>query len=815
MMKFKIGLSHIEYNSKPTDVKRLNKTIKATEVDITSLAEALAKGQTITPCYFTNDKRDNNHFLGTSVFALDFDDNQNPEDKLGILKQYGIHTNIYYPTFSDTPQHRKFRLVIVFDEVISNKKIRDKIQLALMEIVKDSDKACKDAARIFYGSNTSEIIEPKPNVLQDCYIHLQNIINSQSSSTTKTKIDKMFEKNAPSYSILRDCGKIKDFPIKRNYDFNKACETSKVLNYFAKGGHLSYALLFNLISNMRYIEGGLKWVEEKMDLSNTYEKCDYEILRTIKKYNYLPSNIDSFDESLIGLYSNIYSLDRASNKIDVIKRSKKKNSDELYSNFSLELERISNKGFLENIGVKIPRINVINVGVGIGKSHKLKKLLRQGKTVFAFPTHELKKEFEQDIIASRFPYEVTPETPVFIDDQINKQYRYYQSIGDTSKANGLIKEVASRDINEELYTDVDDVITAREYLNNLEAAYNSPHSILTTHTRALLTPSSFKDKDHFVFDEDIFETLLPIEQIKSSDVRRAIELFSKNKMISSVTTDLKTIYDYLNSLTNKVIEPTKNIALISLKSLIKDLCSVKGGEKIIRFIESDFILRYKSNDDVDNLYFIKKTSLPTDKQITIASATADEFFYDKLLGKENYKYTFLGKAKNKKPIIQYTSKRYSKNALTKDDLPIINKESTVITYKDYKEKFPHSDEVIHFGNSEGYNHLKGKNISIVGTPIKPIQIVMLYAKILGIDFEDEDLEFNRRPFVYKGQGVIFKYNIHTYKNDELANIDVRLAMKELEQSTGRSRANRTDSETEVFSPIPIPLADIFELKKIG
>ncbi len=52
----------------------------------------------------------------------------------------------------------------------------------------------------------------------------------------------MFEKNAPSYNTIRDCGKIKDFPIKRNYDFKKACETSKVLNDSAKGGHFRYTL---------------------------------------------------------------------------------------------------------------------------------------------------------------------------------------------------------------------------------------------------------------------------------------------------------------------------------------------------------------------------------------------------------------------------------------------------------------------------------------------------------------------------------------------------------------------------------------------
>ncbi len=92
---------------------------------------------------------------------------------------------------------------------------------------------------------------------------------------------------------------------------------------------------------------------------------------------------------------------------------------------------------------------------------------------------------------------------------------------------------------------------------------------------------------------------------------------------------------------------------------------------------------------------------------------------------------------------------------------------------------------------------------------------MLYEKIFGIDFEHKNLGLNKRAYDYKSQGAIFKYTVHTYKNDELANIDIRLAIRELEQNAGCGRANRTDSKTEVFSPIPIPSADIFELKKVG
>lgn len=50
---------------------------------------------------------------------------------------------------------------------------------------------------------------------------------------------------------------------------------------------------------------------------------------------------------------------------------------------------------------------------------------------------------------------------------------------------------------------------------------------------------------------------------------------------------------------------------------------------------------------------------------------------------------------------------------------------------------------------------------------------MLYEKIHGIDFEDKNLGFNKRAYIYKSQGAIFKYTVHTYTNDELANIDIR------------------------------------------
>ena len=826
--RFRVGLNSTEHTQKPTskEASIINRNgFPTTETSLEELKTSLSKGMTFTPSYFKDGKRNNKNFEGTYVFALDFDDNQEPEEKIAQLKEYGIETNLYYPSFSDKPRHRKFRLVIVFDTPVEDKKSRDKIQLAIMEMVKDSDRACKDASRMFYGGATCELLSNKPNSLEERLIHLHNIINSTTvNKVTKGRNDnnlKKYTKTCISYNTIRDSRKSiqndNEYDIKERFNYNQAKNNSKVFNSFANGGHLSYSVLFNLISNMQYVKGGLLWVKEIMDRAGSYNYSDYELLRTIRKYNYLPSNMIGFDSELVGEYSNVWHLDRTSNNVEVIERAEKYGSDVLYGKFSIFLERINNRHFLKQNNIEIPRINVCSVGVGIGKSHKLKRQLKQGKTVFAFPTHDLKREFEQDIQKYDVPYEVTPVIPKFNIEEVNTMYDNYQAMGEGLKANRLIRDVASGkhywEVKhvENLEGQQDDIYKAQDYLKEMAKAYASEYCVLTTHQRALLTPNSFKNKDHFVFDEDLMDSLLTIDTIRTSQIVNMISNVKAKK--KSVKADLQAICDHLNELTASAIVKTQDIVIKDLDALKKALGTVKGGAKIIKFIESDYVLRYKGGDDVDNFYCVTKGSLPIDKQITIASATADSYFYDRLMANEDYEFHFLGNAINNNNIIQYTGKRCSRHALTNGDIPDVESDNIVITYKNLKNKFDDFDEIVHFGNAEGYNHLKGKDLSVVGTPTRPVHIVMLYAKALGLCWRTKDLGFKKQTILYKGQGNVYKYSIHTYGDEGLANIDVRLAIKDLEQAVGRARANRTNSNVEIFSAIPTYSADKFKLRK--
>ena len=206
--RFRVGLNSTEHTQKPTskEASIINRNgFPTTETSLEELKTSLSKGMTFTPSYFKDGKRNNKNFEGTYVFALDFDDNQEPEEKIAQLKEYGIETNLYYPSFSDKPRHRKFRLVIVFDTPVEDKKSRDKIQLAIMEMVKDSDRACKDASRMFYGGATCELLSNKPNSLEERLIHLHNIINSTTvNKVTKGRNDNNLKKYTKRPIVIRE-----------------------------------------------------------------------------------------------------------------------------------------------------------------------------------------------------------------------------------------------------------------------------------------------------------------------------------------------------------------------------------------------------------------------------------------------------------------------------------------------------------------------------------------------------------------------------------------------------------------------------------
>ena len=127
------------------------------------------------------------------------------------------------------------------------------------------------------------------------------------------------------------------------------------------------------------------------------------------------------------------------------------------------------------------------------------------------------------------------------------------------------------------------------------------------------------------------------------------------------------------------------------------------------------------------------------------------------------------------------------------------KASHVITFM--KENIGH----LHFGNTEGSNSLEGEDILVVGTPYHAPFLYKLVAFTLGMDF-DEDEEMESQIIEHNG----YRFQINTFKNENLRAVQLWMIESELEQAVGRARLLRNSCTVHLFARFPLRQSEIVE-----
>ena len=166
MSKIKLQIDTENFMHKPTgdEVRLIRGRLKTHELELTEIAEKLSQGKTVLPAVLNGTKSDD--FTQQQVFLVDIDNDGiknpsealQPEDALKLYTDNGITPAFWYPTFSSTDEHPKYRIGFVCEEIITDKTQRDAIQEGLQSLLPQSDKSCKDAARIFYGTDKKVVI---------------------------------------------------------------------------------------------------------------------------------------------------------------------------------------------------------------------------------------------------------------------------------------------------------------------------------------------------------------------------------------------------------------------------------------------------------------------------------------------------------------------------------------------------------------------------------------------------------------------------------------------------------------------------------
>lgn len=829
LLDFKITFNNSNTNNcKPVNVsKESANTCNVAELNLTEFAELVCQpqGRTWCPAIFKDNKRKNDNWVSQQVFALDFDNGLTPEQALTELSKYNIIPNMVYGSFSDTLELRKFRVVLVLDRVINDATTAKWITVQLMNLFgQKADKACKDSARMFYGSkhNEPEFINHKFVNTDELFDVLNTVTIANDGGRTRNVVEPIFgtrpelpyiymesSDTAPKTELFNNGEMIEKF------DFDKAANNVQIFADFINGEWLTHPQLFGIATSLRWIEGGLKLMRDTMNKYNKsgktfYSPNNFSILTYVAKMKYTPNNLSNYSpyEEDHNFSNIIFATKMVRGTIDFISKESEITVDEAYERLVDEFSRILEKR-------EKGKVFILRVPTGLGKSELLSQLKVSNDGIqsatIAFPTHSLKNEIAERFAKNGEEVRVTPELPKFSDEIAAKLQRLYDA-GLYSDVNDFVKEI-SKDPKEynkstskffgirEVISkyDVSDVKLAKEYLTLNNECYNETSKIvLTTHTKATFVNFA---SDIMIYDECPLQQILSIKNLNATELKTII-----NNLPESEDKLKTTLTQFYNRLVDFVMDSEfRNTEVISMLAEKRDvirevILNPKSGittTSFLSFIDSCYYIKHSDN----TLHYVCRRDFQgfENKTIIVMSATAATSVYENL--GIPCEIIDLGKVRIAGKIVQDTTYSYSKTSLSGMIDKVAKKvgKLPVITFADMKHHFENPVLEMHFGNCSGYDGLKGQDIAVVGTYNRPSFVYALMALALNEKILMSDLLPEVKTVTYNN----CNFQLNTFKNKLMTKIQLDMINQELVQAVGRSRVLREKCQVKLYSGFPL------------
>ena len=269
--------------------------------------------------------RSKNSFQSLQLICIDIDSGYNSVEE---IKQTNFDSSlkdcsyIYSSLSFDEEQNKiKVRVGWLLNEPIFDIK---EAEFCLLNVTKyfKADEACKDGSRLYF--NGKEVLYKNNKIIFDksLFINHLNIastplnnfpqtqnknilynecgilINGVQSKVSFTQEEFKLKMINLGYTYYND-NKNNNYII-RNFNFEYAIDNNLSLIKFCNE-HLKYSDLFKLAINLNMIEGGLKFMNEVMNDNNLnsishYNNSDFEIINSVRKYNYVPESIYFFSD---------------------------------------------------------------------------------------------------------------------------------------------------------------------------------------------------------------------------------------------------------------------------------------------------------------------------------------------------------------------------------------------------------------------------------------------------------------------------------------------------------------------------------------
>ena len=811
---YNVKIDKVGYTSKPTEFGLINNRLINCKTECMEWSDFCSlvgnEGHAFLTADFHSSKRNKENFKSQQIFALDFDGTASFSKVSQIAERFGIPIALAYETYSSVCCDR-FRIVFISNCPVYDIRAAQIIIDALIHIFEGCDTACRDVSRIFLGGKSVILENEVCFSVSTLLMELGNFMKAKfKDNHYKKQLEIFYKKHnlkcSNGFAILsnRESSDFYEFndtentvyfnfeyeenktnrkaniTKTRNLNFNILKNKCRLYNEFISDERaLHHNEVFGIACNLNSIEGGRKIFHEIIENSkyNKYRDKDWHYyFNYITSQEYAPMSCCNFcpyceecnhAENMV--------LTAKTNRNSVIKLKEKK-----YYTLEDACKDVEEKLYL-CINSYMNAINIIKAQTAIGKTHCYVNLIKNSskRFIIAVPTNILKYEVYNRLINEGISNVVKTEsiqTLESMDNEIGQAVRKFNELGAYNDLVSFIKETAEKEDKEYLL----------DYIKPLEDyCTEDVRVIVTTHKKFLNSKNEILQNFEIIIDEDILSSSVKnSSRVLISDIQK-INNFKKAKWFLSKIKDKQE--DYILS------SPTKSY--VDYETIIKYGITTN----VNAFMASTAI--HIKNGYADCFVAPELTKC----KCTILSATASEeiyklFFPDRIIRCFNCK-----EAKYKGKLIQDCTRSYSRRDIDSDEnfFEKIKEENPdikhIITFLKYKSEA--NDCIIHFGNTEGCDYMKGENLIVVGTPHFDETVYKLIAAHLGIDV-NERMRFSEVEDKY------YKYWIHTYENKDLRTIQMWLIKTELVQAVGRARLLRYDCTVKLYASIPLEQAII-------
>lgn len=760
-----------------------------------------------------------------------------------------------YFQFSYTEEHPKFRAVYINDCIFEEWKGANILLKMLRYIYPESDKACVDASRIFFGGKGNLYVNEDASInVRDVAVCLQAYIFKNKKSNCSKVIKKIGENlgikvergilrilaecsedtrngSRPVYILGLNQNSSIIYYIEENEkghtqhapeeytrrmiqhktirDIMECCPLAK--EFYEKG--VDHDKKFMLATNLRYIKGGRNLFFK--GIHDHVEKWEAD-WKTIIINNYHPQSCKNGNCPYVDQCRCKNMCEKLERKITVIEHKQD------YITLG-EGEDLLQRYISDSINDTGKDITLIKAQTALGKTYAYCQLASQRDSsskplMIALPTIKLQNEVYDELIDRNLEVYKTISVSNMLDeiglDELSEQVYGLYKKGLGAKVKTLIREylLNNKDLYDYQKEQLQECLDTNKHLIG-------DKMVVTTHAMLLRLPETILSRYEIVVDEDILMTIFKNTGSVSFD---ELEKFINSKYI---TASNKGRIQTIMQMPNGTVDVTglHEMFQADLEQMCSDESDING--PIQEFLKSSTFHMNLEAERIDYFTYIPFPKVP----MTIISATLNENIY------RNYfrnRYIELKEV----PLIQYrgTLKQYTaysmsrsfiKNVgtdLVKRSIYNITKldDDNIITFK-----MLDPTKSIYLGKTEGYNELKGKNICVIGTPHNVPFIYELIGKYLGYDVStsansrkenpsskaetsehDESVKMNVR----KVRNEYYSFQMMTFENKLMQELQFYFLESELEQAIGRARLLRFDCTVFLFSNYPCRQAEIIQ-----